>query len=181
MVAMVVFGIGEVCGCLFIGQIIDNHGSRIASGINVALIVLMTFVTLAFLGINQFNMLAFFMTFLWGVQDACVNTHTYQISGFEFDNNSEPFSLFNFNQAIGTFLFQLIESALDSRTKYIVFTSFIGLLGIYSCGLTCFFEFREVKEPALNMSMRQQQRTIVIEMPEIGGEPGGYGEFEEEM
>jgi predicted MFS family arabinose efflux permease len=67
MLAMIVFGVGEVCGCLFIGQMIDNYGSKMVSLINVAIIVLMTFVTLAFLGINQFNLLAFLMTFLWGV------------------------------------------------------------------------------------------------------------------
>ncbi len=67
MLAMIVFGVGEVCGCLFIGQMIDNYGSKMVSLINVAIIVVMTFVTLAFLGINQFNLLAFLMTFLWGV------------------------------------------------------------------------------------------------------------------
>jgi predicted MFS family arabinose efflux permease len=67
MIAMVVFGIGEVVGCIFIGQIIDNQGSRVASLVNVGIIVLMTFVTLAFLGINEFNLMAFLMTFIWGI------------------------------------------------------------------------------------------------------------------
>jgi len=67
MIAMVVFGIGEVCGCIFIGQLIDNHGSKLVAVVNVVIVVIMTFVTLAFLGINQFNLLAFLMTFLWGV------------------------------------------------------------------------------------------------------------------
>ena len=67
MIAMVVFGVGEVCGCIFIGQMIDNYGSKVVSIINVVIIVIMTFVTLAFLGINEFNLLAFLMTFLWGV------------------------------------------------------------------------------------------------------------------
>jgi predicted MFS family arabinose efflux permease len=96
MLAMIVFGIGEVCGCLLIGQVIDSQGSKLVSIVNVVIIVIMTFVTLAFLGINQFNLLAFLMTFLWGVQDATVNTHCFEICGFEFDNNAEPYSLFNF-------------------------------------------------------------------------------------
>lgn len=105
MLAMIVFGVGEVCGCLFIGQMIDNYGSKMVSLINVAIIVLMTFVTLAFLGINQFNLLAFLMTFLWGVQDATVSTHGFELCGFEFDNNTEPYSLFNLLQALGVFIF----------------------------------------------------------------------------
>ena len=66
MLAMLVFGIGEVLGGFFIGQIIDSHGSKLVSIINVVLIVVMTFITLAFLGINQFNLLAFVMTLMWG-------------------------------------------------------------------------------------------------------------------
>ena len=34
--------------------------------------------------------------------------------GFEFDNNSEPYSIFNLAQAMGVFVFQIIESSLDS-------------------------------------------------------------------
>jgi hypothetical protein len=80
----------------------------VVSAINVVLIVVMTFVTLAFLGINQFNLLAFLMTFLWGVQDSTVNTHCFEICGFEFDNNSEPYSLFNLAQALAVFIFSAI-------------------------------------------------------------------------
>jgi predicted MFS family arabinose efflux permease len=105
MIAMIVFGIGEVCGCLFIGQMIDSYGSKTVSIINVIIVFTMTFVTLAFLGINKFNLLAFLMTFLWGVQDSTVNTHCFELCGFEFDNNTEPYSLFNFLQAMGVFIF----------------------------------------------------------------------------
>jgi predicted MFS family arabinose efflux permease len=67
MIAMVIFGVGEVCGCIVIGQIIDNQGSKFVAVVNAIIVVVMTFVTLAFLGINEFNILAFLMTFLWGV------------------------------------------------------------------------------------------------------------------
>ena len=189
---MIVFGVGEVCGCLFIGQMIDNYGSKMVSLINVAIVVLMTFVTLAFLGINQFNLLAFLMTFLWGVQDSTVSTHCFELCGFEFDNNTEPYSLFNLLQALGVFIFQIIESVIDTRIKYIVYASFIGLIGIYSCGVTYFFEFRNAKsqldisvvltQPGgtarpsstyeanineIEMKEIQQRRTIIIEMPDI--------------
>lgn len=67
MIAMVIFGVGEVCGCVFIGQMIDSCGSKFVSIINVFIILAMTIVTLGFIGINQFNLLAFLMTFMWGV------------------------------------------------------------------------------------------------------------------
>eukprot|EP00347_Sterkiella_histriomuscorum_P010332 403376713 len=144
MIAMVTFGIGEVAGGIIIGQIIDRRGSKYVSIVNTAIVLIMTFVTLSFLGINQFNMLAFLMTFMWGIQDATVNTHCFEILGFEFDNNYEPFCIFNLAQALGVFFFQIIESSLDSRTKYMVYTTFIGVIGVYSCCLTYFFEFREI-------------------------------------
>ena len=49
---MLVFGIGEVLGSFFIGQVIDSQGSRLVCLVNVVVVVVMTFVTLAFLGIN---------------------------------------------------------------------------------------------------------------------------------
>ena len=95
MMAMVIFGIGEVAGGIIIGQVIDRRGSKYVSMVNSGIVVLMTFVSLAFLGINEFNLLAFLMTFLWGLQDATVNTHCFEILGFEFENNFEPFCIFN--------------------------------------------------------------------------------------
>ncbi len=143
IIAMCIFGIGQVFGGLLVGQIIDRRGSRYVAIVNVLLVLIMLFVTLAFLGINKFNLLAFLMTFMWGLQDASINTHSYEILGFEFDNNSEPYSIFNLAQALGVVVFQLIEAALDSNTKYLVYTAGVGAIGVYSCGLTFFFQFRD--------------------------------------
>ena len=49
-------------------------------------------------------------------------------------------------QAAAVFIFQIIESGIDSRTKYIVYSSFIGVIGIVSCGATYFFDFRCIKD-----------------------------------
>ena len=46
---------------------------------------------------------------------------------------------------MGVFVFSIIESMIDTRVKYIVYTSFIGLIGVWACGLTYFFEFRNQK------------------------------------
>jgi predicted MFS family arabinose efflux permease len=39
MLAMVVFGIGELCGCLFIGKIIDKTNSKFAAIVDVIIII----------------------------------------------------------------------------------------------------------------------------------------------
>jgi hypothetical protein len=40
--------------------------------------------TLAFLLLNEYNMVVFITTFMWGFQDSAVNTHSQEILGFEF-------------------------------------------------------------------------------------------------
>ena len=66
MIAMVIFGIGEVIGGILIGLVIDRKGSRYVAVVNVLVVMVMVFATLSFLGINKFNLLAFLMTFMWG-------------------------------------------------------------------------------------------------------------------
>lgn len=66
MLAMVVFGLGELLGCFFIGYIVDKYGSKLAALVDVLIIVLQTLLTLLFLWSNQFNWLAYAMCFAWG-------------------------------------------------------------------------------------------------------------------
>ena len=76
MLAMVLFGVGEVLGCFFIGAFIDKLGSKISVIVNLFIILAMTLVSIAFIMIYKFNSLAWIMCFLWGFQDSAVNTHT---------------------------------------------------------------------------------------------------------
>jgi predicted MFS family arabinose efflux permease len=94
MLAMSVFGGGEVLGCFFIGYIIDTYGSKKTVIANLILITFTTILTFSFLGMWEFNVLAYLMCFIWGFQDSCINTHIQQILGFEFDDDVVPFSVF---------------------------------------------------------------------------------------
>ena len=49
MYGMVIFGVGEMLGCFFIGFIVDKKGSKLASLIDVAIVILQTIITLLFL------------------------------------------------------------------------------------------------------------------------------------
>ena len=49
---MIGFGVGEILGCFFIGFVVDKFGSRKAAWVNVAICLIMTGVTLAFLIMN---------------------------------------------------------------------------------------------------------------------------------
>ncbi len=105
MLAMVLFGVGEILGCFFIGLIVDRFGSRVASVMNILIMVSMTLVTFLYCLLWDFSWLAFLMCFLWGFQDSSINTHSQEILGFEFDSNSEPFSVYNILQCIACAVF----------------------------------------------------------------------------
>jgi hypothetical protein len=56
------------------------------------MIILMIAAALLFIHYFEFNILAWFMCFLWGFQDSGVNTHIQEMLGFQFDNaSSEAF------------------------------------------------------------------------------------------
>ena len=91
---MVCFGFGEVFGGIMMGHIIDRYGSKMGSLKNVVLIVIMTATTYGSLCILEYNYLSFIMCFTWGYLDGAINIHSYQILGFEFDDDG-PFAVHN--------------------------------------------------------------------------------------
>jgi predicted MFS family arabinose efflux permease len=105
MFAMACFGAGEVVGSGIIGYVVDKFGSRKTCFYNVGVMIIMTLVTIVFLIVGKFNWLAFAMTFMWGIQDSSTNTHCMEMLGFEFDDNAEPYSVFNLTQALAVFIF----------------------------------------------------------------------------
>ena len=76
MLAMVLFGVGEILGCFYIGFIVDRYGSKVATVHNLVIILIMGGLTFAFIITYKFGALAFLMCFMWGFQDSAVNTHS---------------------------------------------------------------------------------------------------------
>ena len=74
--AMILFGVGEILGCFFIGWVVDKYGSKRATYVNCAIMIAMGSITVLYTFIYNFGVLAFLMCFLWGFQDSAVNTHT---------------------------------------------------------------------------------------------------------
>jgi predicted MFS family arabinose efflux permease len=88
MFAMAVFGVGEVVGSGIIGYVVDKYGSKKTCIYNVAVMTLMTIITIVFLIVGKFNWLCFAMTFMWGIQDSSTNTHCMEMLGFEFEDTA---------------------------------------------------------------------------------------------
>lgn len=141
--AMIFFGVGEILGCFFIGWVVDKYGSYKATVVNCIIMTAMGIVTVIYAIVYDFGILAFAMCFLWGFQDSAVNTHSQEILGFEFENNSEPFSVFNIAQCIATAFFSLVQIWIDTQQSYIIYAIFIFILGFGSVANTLRFKFRE--------------------------------------
>lgn len=67
MLAMVVFGVGELLGCFFIGVIIDKWGSRVATVVIVIICLVMMGFTFIFLIVYEYGVWAYLMCFMWGI------------------------------------------------------------------------------------------------------------------
>ena len=105
MCAMALLGVGEVIGCFAIGYVVDKFRSKKAILCNLVLISLMMGSTITFIIMFEFNYMVWIMCFLWGFTDSAINTNTQEMVGFEFDNNSEPFSVANLIQCLANFSF----------------------------------------------------------------------------
>jgi MFS family permease len=93
MLAMMTLGIGEIIGGIVMGYLVDRIGTKKACFINVFNITFTIMITAIYINQNSYSGLAFFMTFLWGLQDGCISIHLDAILGFEFESNKEPFSI----------------------------------------------------------------------------------------
>lgn len=63
--------------------------------------------------------------------------------GFEFETNKEPYAVFNMQQALGVFVFTIIESFLKNRASYMIYTFAVGIIGACCAFCTFFFDYRD--------------------------------------
>ena len=63
--------------------------------------------------------------------------------GFEFDNNSEPYSVYNGTSAITTIIFEFVNALIVTQWSYFIYSAVLGAVSITGCTITLFFEFRE--------------------------------------
>lgn len=105
MFCMVPFGVGEMIGGSIVGYVTDKISIKAAVLVNVLFCLLTCGATLSFLIVNEYNWLAFMMPLMWGILDSGINTHIFEMLGFEFDTNSEPFAVFTLVEAMTVFVF----------------------------------------------------------------------------
>jgi len=75
LMAMTMFGFGEVFGSQFMGKVIDKVGAKKATFLNLFNIIVMVAITTINLRVLRYNVLSFIMCFVWGWQDGSLNIH----------------------------------------------------------------------------------------------------------
>jgi len=115
MLCMVPLGIGEMIGGPIIGFITDKYNAKKAVFAILIMVVMTSGTSVAFLVVNEFNYLAYMMPLMWGVLDSAINTHIILMLGFEFDTNSEPFSVFTLIEALSVFVFSVLNTWIDTH------------------------------------------------------------------
>lgn len=98
-------GLGEMISGPVMGFIIDKLSSRIGVLVNLVTIVASGIVSFWQIRRNKYDWVTYVYTFVWGFSDGAITTHAQTMMGFEFDNASDPFSIFTSVQAVAVFSF----------------------------------------------------------------------------
>ncbi|CDW80279.1 major facilitator superfamily protein [Stylonychia lemnae] len=146
MLAMVALGVGEMMGGQIIGLVVDKVNSKVACIVNLVIMIVMFAFTFGFLVDYRYTWLTFVMTFLWGLQDSAVNTHVFEMLGFEFDNNDDAFAIYSLIQSLASFIFQFSQSLVDTHEKYYIYTGVLAFIGVICIGITYFFDFKHLQK-----------------------------------
>lgn len=99
---------GQAISGIFMGKVIDYTNSRKACLVNIGFMALTFLISVKHIDDLQYGWISYITCFLWGMQDGVVNTHCFQMLGFEFDTQTDPFSIFALVQGISVFIFQTV-------------------------------------------------------------------------
>ena len=107
-------------------------------------------ITVSIINIREgnFGVISYVLCFLWGLQDGIVNTHCFQILGYEFETfGGDQYSIFQFVQGISVSIFQASESSIDDadhpNTALLNYTYFISVFGMVAIAYTFTFDFKK--------------------------------------
>lgn len=147
MLALVGLGVGSIIGSLAIGKIQDRFGNVATATTSLVVTLLSWACLLALTFFYRFSMwAAVLVTFSWGLQNSCVHLLLNILCGFEFDDKTTPFSVYQALQAFFVFLLICAESLLVSKEEFLIYYACGVLLSVGSYLLVIFtFRFRSSK------------------------------------
>lgn len=83
------FGIGSACSAIIMGKIIDHSSSKKAILVNILVMALTAYISIVNIKTGEFGTISHLTCFIWGLQDGIVNTHCFQILGYEFNRKTD--------------------------------------------------------------------------------------------
>ena len=108
--AMIFLGLGSITGGALSGQIRDRFGNRIAFLSQIFLTVVSITMLIVYNTRNHFDILAYLMCFIWGLNDAGTQCLIRCMLGFEFKSKTTPFGVFSMICSASSFVFLIISS-----------------------------------------------------------------------
>ena len=87
------------------GKLIDSTSSKTAVVFNVNMMIAVMIVSVINVQVLEYGWITYLTLFLWGIQDGIINTHSYQMAGFEFDTITHPFAIYQLIQGVSVFVF----------------------------------------------------------------------------
>jgi hypothetical protein len=75
--------------------------------------------------------------------------------GFEFEENTRPYSIDILMESVGIFIFEIVQAFVTTRKAYFIYNAAIGVFGLGLCGSTLFFDFKPtMKEEAEQLNVQ---------------------------
>lgn len=142
LLCMMTMGVAEMIGGFIVTPVINVKGMR--AGVFVCLgftsIAFAVFIILN--EVRTFGWYCFLFTFLWGIQDSCLNTVANSMLGFEFESNITPFSVYKFAQSLFVFVFDVLESLVVGKKKFRIYIIVMFVFSVFAYLVTSTFKFK---------------------------------------
>ena len=119
LLCMTALGVGELAGSIIFARVQDSCSMTVTLGIILVITIAGCIFNILYVVIFVFNIyLCISMTFVWGMQDACVICLINTMCGFEFESKTTPFSVQKFSQSMFIFMIFAFESLLETKDHY---------------------------------------------------------------
>jgi len=88
------YGLANIAGGIMTGQVIDRISIKAAIFVILCFTCLAVTFLITFILSKKWGILAYFLCFAWGIQDASINIIINTILGFQFKNKTVPFGAY---------------------------------------------------------------------------------------
>ncbi|TNV78843.1 hypothetical protein FGO68_gene15401 [Halteria grandinella] len=159
--ASAMFGIGQLVGSPMVGYVNDHLGGGQAVARTCLVVHLLAYsITIVYNEIHSFGFLSFVVTFLFGMQDAALQTQVTIVLGFEFRTNVEPFAIYRLLNSLAISGGMAGLAFIIDINKYRVMFCICFLITLGAQGIMAFkfaFQNRKTQRVMIYEEVKQQE------------------------